>query len=67
MITEPLGGRRKVSVCATKTARDLAQIELSVFTQQCLNRYVSDLDALHREATAWAERRNAAQVGVDWQ
>jgi len=130
MLTEPLGGWRKVSVRATKTARDLAdevrelldvdypdadkvvlvwdnlnthspaslykafapaearrllerleihytpkhgswldvaEIELSVFTKQCLNRRIADIETLRREASAWAERRNAAQVGVDWQ
>jgi len=25
-----------------------------------------DLETLRREATAWAERRNAEQAGVDW-
>ena len=130
MLTEPLGGRRKVRVRTTKTALDLAaevktlldvddpgadqvvlvwdnlnthtptswykafppaearrlldrleihytpkhgswldiaEIELSVFTQQGLDRRIPDLEILRREATAWAERRNAEQVGVDWQ
>lgn len=130
MITEPLGGWRKVNVRATKTAIDLAQeikelldvdypdaeqvvlvwdnlnthtpaslykafppsearrlldrleihytpkhgswldvaeIELSVFTKQCLNRRIADMETLRDEATAWYERRNTEQVGVDWQ
>jgi len=130
MITEPLGGWRKVNVRATKTAIDLAEevkdlldidypdaekvvlvwdnlnthtpaslykafppaearrlldrleihytpkhgswldvaeIELSVFTKQCLSRRIADIETLRREAKAWAERRNAAQTGVDWQ
>jgi len=130
MVTEPLGGWRKVSVRSTRTALDLAkeiqtlldidypdadkvvlvwdnlnthtpaslykafapgearrlldrleihytpkhgswlniaEIELSVLTRQCLNRRIADINTLRREATAWAERRNAAQVGVDWQ
>jgi hypothetical protein len=46
---------------------DIAEIELSVFTSQCLNRRIADIETLRREAAAWAERRNAAQVGVDWQ
>lgn len=129
MLTEPLGGWRKVSVRATKTALDLAEeirdllevdypdadkvvlvwdnlntdspvslykvfspaearrlldrleihytpkhgswldvaeIELSVFTKQCLNRRIADTETLRSEAAPWAERRNAAQV-VDWQ
>lgn len=130
MVTEPLGGWRKVNVRQTKTAIDLAQeikellevdypeaekvvlvwdnlntrapaslykafppaearrlldrleihytpkhgswldvaeIELSVFTTQCLDRRIADIETLRREAKAWAERRNAAQIGVDWQ
>lgn len=129
MMTEPLGGWRKVNVRATKTALDLAhevkelldvdypnadkvvlvwdnlnthtpaslykafppaearrlldrleihytpkhgswldmaEIELSVFTKQCLTRRISDIETLRREAKAWAERRNTAQTGVDW-
>jgi hypothetical protein len=46
---------------------DVAEIELSVFTKQCLNRRIPDLETLRCEAQAWAERRNAAQVGVNWQ
>jgi predicted AAA+ superfamily ATPase len=30
-------------------------------------RRIADIETLRCEAKAWAERRNAAQVGVDWQ
>ena len=46
---------------------NIAEIELSVFTGQCLNRRIVDIQTLRNEAKAWAERRNAAQCGVDWQ
>ena len=46
---------------------DVAEIELSVFTRQCLNRRIDNIETLRSEAKAWAERRNAAQIGVDWQ
>lgn len=46
---------------------DIAEIELSVFTKQCLTRRIDDIDTLRSEANAWAERRNASQSGVDWQ
>jgi hypothetical protein len=46
---------------------DVAEIELSVFTKQCLTRRISDIKILRREAKAWADARNAAQTGVDWQ
>jgi hypothetical protein len=46
---------------------DVAEIELSVFTKQCLARRIDNIDILRREAKAWADARNAAQTGVDWQ
>jgi hypothetical protein len=46
---------------------DVAEIELSVLTQQCLNRRIGDIETLRHEATSWYERRNTEQVGVDWQ
>jgi hypothetical protein len=46
---------------------DVAEIELSVFTKQCLSRRLADIESLKREARAWADACNAAQVGVDWQ
>jgi DDE superfamily endonuclease len=45
---------------------DMAEIELSVFTKQCLTRRIPDIDTLRREAKAWAKRRNNEQTGVDW-
>lgn len=49
------------------TAVDVAEIELSIFTKQCLARPMGDIDILRREAKAWADARNAAQAGVDGQ
>lgn len=46
---------------------NIAEIELSVFTKQCLDRRIDDIDLLRSEAKAWAKSRNDAQVGVDWQ
>lgn len=46
---------------------DVAEIELSVFTQQCLDRRISDIDTLRKEANAWYAERNAGQKSVDWQ
>jgi hypothetical protein len=46
---------------------DIAEIELSVFTKQCLERRLDDIDTLRSEAMAWAERRKASRAGVDWQ
>lgn len=45
---------------------DIAEIELSVYTKQCLDRRIDDIETLRREAKAWTERRNAAGTKVDW-
>lgn len=46
---------------------DRAEIELAVFTRQCLNRRIDDIDTLRHETHAWAARRSADPVGIDWQ
>lgn len=46
---------------------NVAEIELSVLTKQCLSRRIPDIAALRREVSAWAKDRNEAQTGVDWQ
>ncbi|MBF0436123.1 MAG: transposase [Magnetococcales bacterium] len=46
---------------------DMAEIELSVFTRQCLDRRIPNIETLRSEAKIWADSRNAAQIGVDWQ
>ena len=47
---------------------NVAECELSCLTSQCLSdRRIGDLAELQREITAWSERTNAAQRGVDWQ
>ena len=45
---------------------NVAEIELSVMTKQCLSRRIADVRTLRREVAAWANQRNAAQTGVDW-
>ena len=46
---------------------DMAEIELSVFTSQCLNRNIHSMEKLQEEATAWYVDRNRRQKGIDWQ
>lgn len=46
---------------------NIAEIELSVLTKQCLNRRMPDLDTLRSETAQWARQRNAKQKSVDWQ
>lgn len=46
---------------------NIAEIELSVLTKQCLNRRIPDLETLRSETAQWARQRNAKQKSVDWQ
>ena len=46
---------------------NIAEIELSVFTKQCLDRRIPNIEMLRSEAKAWENRRNGAQCGIDWQ
>jgi hypothetical protein len=45
---------------------NIAEIEFSVLSRQCLDRRVPDAATLVREVAAWQERRNAATCAVDW-
>ena len=46
---------------------NIAEIELSVLTEQCLERRIPDLETLRTETKAWERGRNTNQKGVDWQ
>ncbi len=46
---------------------NIAEIELSVLTRQCLCRRIPDLETLRRETQAWQKQRNAEAKGIDWQ
>ena len=45
---------------------NIAEVELSALTQQCLNRRLPDLHTLRSGTRRWACHRNAKQRGVDW-
>jgi hypothetical protein len=46
---------------------NIAEIELSALTRQCLDRRIADLDILNAELTAWQNAVNANQRQVNWQ
>ena len=46
---------------------NIAEIDLSALTLQCLDRRIPDLETLREETHRWEQRRNASQKGVDWQ
>ena len=45
---------------------NVAEIELSALTRQCLDRRIDDLDVLNTELTAWQDAVNADQRQVNW-
>jgi hypothetical protein len=45
---------------------NMAEIELSVLTEQCLDRRLPDRTTLAREVGAWEQERNARGSKIDW-
>jgi len=46
---------------------NMAEIELSVFSRQCLDRRIPDEETLRREVATLEEERNRVQATVNWQ
>jgi hypothetical protein len=46
---------------------NIAEIELSAMTKQCLERRIDDIEILRSETSIWTQGRNKNQKGVDWQ
>jgi hypothetical protein len=44
----------------------MAEIELSVLSQQCLDRRIPDQEIVAQEVAAWAQRRNDSGATVNW-
>jgi hypothetical protein len=45
---------------------NMAEIELSVLTGQCLNRRIGRQEELIREVAAWERQRNELEARIDW-
>jgi len=45
---------------------NMAEIELSVLSRQCLDRRIPDKETLATQAAAWQYRRNTAEAKIDW-
>jgi len=45
---------------------NMAEIELSVLSGQCLDRRIGSEEELKREVSAWQEERNTQKVKVNW-
>ena len=46
---------------------NIAEIEFSVLSRECLSRRIPDQDTLKREVQAWQNRRNQQRATVKWQ
>lgn len=45
---------------------NMAEIEFSALSTQCLNRRIADQDTLRQEVMAWASKRNRDRTTVNW-
>lgn len=45
---------------------DMAEIELSILSRQCLDRRIPDQETLRREVKAWEDERNACGTSMEW-
>jgi transposase len=45
---------------------NMAEIELSVLSKQCLDRRVPNFESLEAEVAAWQERRDAVGTKIEW-
>ena len=57
---------RKLAESCPEPAEGMAEIELSVFSRQCLNRRVGDEALLRGEIAALERERNEAAAIIDW-
>ena len=46
---------------------NMAEIEFSVLSTQCLDRRIGDIETFRQEVEAWQDARNASGNGCDWQ
>ena len=45
---------------------DMAEIELSILSRQCLDRRIPDQETLRKEVKAWEDKRNQHKTTIDW-
>ncbi len=46
---------------------NMAEIEFSALSKQCLGRRIGDIKTLEREVNAWVKMRNKHKVKINWQ
>ena len=45
---------------------NMAEIELSALSKQCLDRRIAEMQTLAAEVNAWTKRRNRLKAGISW-
>jgi DDE superfamily endonuclease len=72
-VFEPAEARRlidKLEIHYTRAIHgswlNMAEIEFSVLTRQCLDRRIGSRTELEREVAAWQTKRNGQAVGINW-
>jgi len=45
---------------------NMAEIELSALSKQCLDRRIGDIGTLTKETSVWAQERNAKKATIKW-
>ena len=61
---------KKFEMCYTpKKASwlNMAEIEISALSKQCLNRRIATMDEMIREVNAWVKNRIKKQIKINWQ
>jgi uncharacterized small protein (DUF1192 family) len=51
---------------STAGGANMAEIELSILSRQCLDRRIGSQTELAREVAAWQAKRNGREVGINW-
>ncbi|MYH72986.1 MAG: hypothetical protein F4153_10510 [Acidimicrobiia bacterium] len=46
---------------------NMAEIEINVMVQQCLNRRIETIEKVREEVSAWQASRDRLEAKIDWQ
>ncbi len=53
--------------CLPQAGLNIAEIEMSVLSNQCLKERIPDIEFLKEQVSAWANDRNNKSKAVNWQ
>jgi len=65
-VSQRVAGVPPVVATGEPEGLNMAEIELSVLSRQCLDRRIADFSLLKTEVDAWQEQRNQAETWIDW-